>query len=152
MMVDSERTDELPWAEEPSPPPPPPPAPPLAWYLRLQRKHWLLISGAITGLCVLAAVLSCVLSDHEVARKKEAYEWSQMYVRRHLLNPGSVEFPPFPDDNVEVTIENEGQRAVVKSQIESTSPTGIRIYHSYSVVINRSPIGREWLLDTIEIK
>ncbi len=146
-------TDELEWAkEEPPPPPPPAPSPP-PWYQRPVGVVQGLIGFA--SLVVLVVIIASVFrscDDRETKLKREAYTWSQQYVRRQLLDPDKAVFPPYPDDAVDISMDEKEERFVVRARIEVESPSSVRMYHTYTVELLRHRAGLQWDLVDIEIR
>lgn len=148
---ESEQKNELPWVtEKPVPPPPAPPPPP--WYRHVLKRYPVVIWSAIVLIGAMSFLAFWIFADRDQALRIEAYEWSQMHVRRHLINPESAVFLSYPNDDIEVSMDATKERFIVRSTIEVESPTGIRIYHTYTTQLYRPPIGREWVLEGIEIR
>jgi uncharacterized protein YpuA (DUF1002 family) len=115
------------------------------------------VQGVIgfASLIVLVVIVASVVrscEDRETTLKREAYTWSQQYVRRQLLDPDKVVFPPFPDDAVEISMDEKEERFVVRARIEVESPSSVRMYHTYTVELLRHRAGLQWDLVDIEIR
>jgi hypothetical protein len=148
---DAEQASDLPWVTE-KPVPLPPTPPPLPWYRNILKTYPVAIWLALVFIGTMSFLAFWIFADRDHALQKEAYGWSQVYVRRHLLNPETAIFLPFPHDDVEISMDIKKERFIIRSTIEVESPTGIRIYHSYTTQLYRSSVSRDWVLEGIEIR